>query len=167
MVTVASGADPYAHMRILADFMSTTAARRRLIRTLIREQPVDSQHALVGLLADHGFAVTQATVSRDLQALGAAKDGDGYVIADERHHQATALAHAIDEFAEAIVTSGNVVVVKTPPGAAHLLAASIDAADLDGLIGTVAGDDTILIVASEHIGAPRLAKELERIGAMR
>ena len=147
--------------------MSTTAARRRLVRTLLTEHTVVSQQALVEILADHGHAITQATASRDLQAVGAVKDGAGYVIADDRHQQATALAEAIDGFAESIVASGNLVVIGTPPGAAHLLAAAVDAAGLAGVLGTVAGDDTILVVASERVGGSNVARELERIGAMK
>ena len=147
--------------------MSTSAARRRLVRTLVAQRTIDSQQALVELLAEHGYAITQATASRDLQAVGAIKDGDGYVIADDRHQHSTALADAVDGFAESIVASGNLVVIGTPPGAAHLLAAAIDAAAVDGIIGTVAGDDTILVVASERVGGSNVARELERIGAMR
>jgi transcriptional regulator of arginine metabolism len=147
--------------------MSTTAARRRLVRSLLADTRVESQQALVDLLAEHGHAITQATASRDLQAVGAVKNGDGYVISDDRHLHATALAEAIDGFAESIIASGNLVVVQTPPGAAHLLAAAIDASEVDGVIGTVAGDDTVLIVASERVGGARVATELERRGALR
>jgi len=147
--------------------MSTTAARRRLVRSLLADTRVESQQALVDLLAEHGHAITQATASRDLQAVGAVKNGDGYVISDDRHLHATALAEAIDGFAESIIASGNLVVVQTPPGAAHLLAAAIDASEVDGVIGTVAGDDTVLIVASERVGGARVARELERRGALR
>jgi len=147
--------------------MSTTAARRRLVRSLIADHTVESQQALVELLAVRGFAITQATASRDLHSVGAVKDGDGYVLADERHQRATALAQAIDGFAESIVSSGNLVVIKTPPGAAHLLAAAIDAADVDEVIGTVAGDDTILVAVAHGTGGHVVAAELERIGAMR
>jgi transcriptional regulator of arginine metabolism len=147
--------------------MSTTAARRRLVRSLLADTRVESQQALVDLLAEHGHAITQATASRDLQAVGAVKNGDGYVISDDRHLHSTALAEAIDGFAESIIASGNLVVVQTPPGAAHLLAAAIDASEVDGVIGTVAGDDTVLIVASERVGGARVARELERRGALR
>jgi transcriptional regulator of arginine metabolism len=147
--------------------MSTTAARRRLIRALIDDHIVVSQLELVALLTEHGHPVTQATVSRDLQAVGATKNDEGYAIDDERHGQAMALAEAFDGFAETIVASGNLVVIGTPPGAAHLLAAAIDGAGLDHVVGTVAGDDTILVVAADDIGGAALAQELELIGAMR
>lgn len=144
--------------------MSTTAARRRLVRSLVDGGVVGSQQELVELLAGHGHVITQATASRDLRTVGAVKVADRYVIADARHIEAAALARAVGEFAQGIVASGNVVVVTTPPGAAHLLAAALDAAALDGVVGTVAGDDTILVVADERTGGRRLADRLERIG---
>lgn len=147
--------------------MSTTAARRRLVRALIADHVIGSQQALVDLLASHGHDITQATASRDLQAVGAVKHGEGYVLADERHVQATALAHALDEFAESITASGNLVVLRTPPGAAHLLAAALDAASIEGVLGTVAGDDTIMVIAAEDVGGAQIAERLERIGENR
>jgi transcriptional regulator of arginine metabolism len=145
----------------------STAARRRLIRTLLTDRPVGSQQELVELLARHGHEITQATASRDLAAVGAVKDGDGYVIDDTRHSGASALARALDELAESIAASGNLVVIRTPPGAAHLLGAALDAASVEGIVGTVAGDDTILVVADEAVGGRRLAVRLEQIGDKR
>jgi transcriptional regulator of arginine metabolism len=147
--------------------MSTTAARRRLIRTLLTDRPVGSQSELVDLLAAQGHEITQATASRDLQAVGAVKDGDGYVIADPRFAEGMALAHAMDEFGESIAVSGNLVVIRTPPGAAQMLGAALDAAAVEGVLGTVAGDDTILVVAAESVGGTAVKQSLERIGATR
>lgn len=145
--------------------MSTTASRRRLVRSLLVAGQVGSQQELVDLLAEHGHDITQATASRDLRAVGAVKDGAGYVLTDDRHTEAVGLAHALDEFAESIAASGNIVVIRTPPGAAHLLAAAIDAVSVAGVVGTVAGDDTILVVADEPTGGRELVARLERIGA--
>jgi transcriptional regulator of arginine metabolism len=148
--------------------MSATAARRRVIRSIITERPVASQGELVELLAAQGHAVTQATVSRDLQVIGAAKSGnDHYVLtgrtdADEAR---AALARAIDEFVEAIRPSGSLVVLHTPPGAAQVVAAAIDNAGVPGVIGSVAGDDTVLVVASEDQTGAGVADALEEIGA--
>jgi transcriptional regulator of arginine metabolism len=147
--------------------MSTSAARRRLIRTLLTDHVVGSQSELVELLSAHGYDITQATASRDLSAVGAVKDGDGYVIADPRHTEATVLAHAIDEFAESISASANLVVIRTPPGAAQILGAALDAAALEGVLGTVAGDDTILVITAEPVGGDAIKRLLERIGAKR
>jgi transcriptional regulator of arginine metabolism len=144
--------------------MSATASRRRLIRSLLADHVVGSQVELVALLADHGHDITQATASRDLQAIGAVKNGAGYAITGERHAEAASLAHALAEFAESIVPSANLVVIHTPPGAAQMLAAALDAAAVDGVVGTVAGDDTILVVAEDALGGVSLAARLEQTG---
>ncbi|HZD03897.1 MAG TPA: arginine repressor [Longimicrobiales bacterium] len=149
---------------------SSAAARRRVLRNLILERPVSSQSELVSLLARRGHAVTQATVSRDLQAIGAAKtDGDRYRLLDRGvHDEAIAhLARSIGEFVESIRSSGNLVVLRTPPGAAQVVAAAVDASRLEGVIGTVAGDDTVLVVSSEHVTGRGMAHKLEEIGASR
>lgn len=148
--------------------MSTTAARRRLIRTLIDTETVTSQSELVELLAARGHLVTQATVSRDLQVLGAVKaDDDRYVLVDrpEVGEARETLARAVDEFVEVIVPSGNLVVLHTPPGAAHVVAAALDRSGLDVVAGTVAGDDTVLVVAAEPASGREVAHVIEQIGA--
>ncbi len=151
-----------------------TAARRRALRSLINRRSIGSQRELVALLATAGYPVTQATVSRDLDAIGALKLGNGgdpgtYVIDEARSgsEEMDSLARLLAEFVEEIVPSGNIVVLKTPPGAAQVVAGAIDGARLDGVAGTVAGDDTIFAVAGGENGAWRLAKELEQIGAGR
>lgn len=148
-----------------------TASRRRLLRRFISEQSVASQQRLVHLLDAAGHDVTQATVSRDLDAIGAIKvkvDGGGarYEISRQPTSDIE-LARALADFAESIAPSGNVVVVRTPPGAAHLVAGAIDRATLDEVLGTIAGDDTMLVVAKDVGGGEALAATLERIGAGR
>lgn len=149
------------------------AARRRLVRRFISRRKIGSQHELVDLLAGEGHHVTQATVSRDLDAIGAVKYSDGeearYTLPQREPAAAEleALHRALAEFVEVIVPSGNLVILRTPPGAAHVVAGAIDGAGLEGAIGTVAGDDTVLAVADEGFGGWRLAKELERMGAGR
>ncbi len=148
--------------------MSTTAARRRLIRNLILERVIHSQAELVELLATQGHVVTQATVSRDLQVIGAAKHGnDRYLIGGRiAAGEARAyLARTVDEFVESIQASGNLVVLRTPPGAAQVVAAAVDGAALTDVLGTVAGDDTVMVVVSERSSGLRLAAELEDTGA--
>lgn len=155
----------------------STAARRRVLRRLLSEHAVSSQQQLVDLLADAGHRVTQATVSRDLDALGAVKDrgenGQARYLISERPDSplsgraARGAAEAIAGFVEAIVPSGNLVVMRTPPGAAHLVAGAIDSAGIEGVIGTVAGDDTLIVVASERTGGGRMAETLEHLGATR
>lgn len=147
--------------------MSTAAARRRLIRKLITTEPIGSQAELVDRLATEGHEVTQATVSRDLQVIGATKaDGDRYILRGEPDQEEAVrhLARSIDEFVESIRSSGPIVVLHTPPGAAQVVAAAIDAAGIDGVLGTVAGDDTIVVVASEQVSGDGVAEKLEQIG---
>lgn len=148
--------------------MSTAAARRRLVRRLIVTQAVGSQAEIVDHLAQEGHDVTQATVSRDLQVIGASKgDGDQYVLRDgpDPEEALRHVARSIDEFVESITATGSLVVLRTPPGAAQVVAAAIDNAGIDGVLGTVAGDDTIFVAASEEIKASGIAAKLEQIGA--
>lgn len=152
-----------------------TAARRRFLRKVITERRVASQRELVDTLEKNGFPVTQATVSRDLDAIGAdklrAENGTYHygIISSEGADGATIrrLQRAVSDFAISIDVSVNLVVVHTPPGAAHLVAGAVDAAELPGVLGTVAGDDTLIVVASPDSGGAVIATELERIGAGR
>ena len=153
----------------------TRNARRRLVRRLLADGTVTSQKQLAAALAEAGFEVTQATVSRDLDALGAVRvktDDAGlhYEILDDRFafkQGVESLAHALNQFAQSIASSGNIVVLHTAPGAAHLLASALDGAGLEEILGTVAGDDTIMIVASEGTSGGTLAEKLETMGASR
>jgi transcriptional regulator of arginine metabolism len=137
---------------------------------------VGSQSLLVERLADGGFEVTQATVSRDLRELGAikARDENGksmYTLqAPDRGGDDAAAAQALRrlliEFAETIVPTGNLVLITTPPGAAQVVAGAIDRGAIEGVLGTVAGDDTLLVVVADEIGGRRMAGELEELGAL-
>lgn len=140
------------------------AARRRAIRSMLRERRITSQEQLVELLAEAGHPVTQATVSRDLRAVGAVKSpvGEGrYRLVDGPAGDGE-LAQALGEFALGMAPSGNLVVIRTPPGAAQVVAGAIDRAGLEGVLGTVAGDDTVLVVAEERRGGRGVAGDLER-----
>ncbi len=150
-----------------------TAGRRRLIRKLLTDGEITSQASLVELLEADGFPVTQATVSRDLDALGAIKvrDEDGsvrYSLApsSEQLTEAEArLRRVVNDFVEEMAVSDNLVVLHTPPGAAHLVAGSIDRALVKGVLGTIAGDDTLMIVADAEIGGDAIAVRIEELGA--
>ena len=152
-----------------------TASRQRLLRRLVETRQVTSQRELVDLLDDAGHAVTQATVSRDLVAVGATKQRNGdvihYVITPEGHSGADpdldALAGSVAGFVTRITPSGNLVVLRTPPGAAQMVAGAIDRAALEDVIGTVAGDDTVLVVAEAVAGGESVARDLEEMGAGR
>ncbi len=136
------------------------------MRAIIVEEPISSQSVMINRLRDAGFEVTQATVSRDLKAIGASRRDDRYLISSLNTGDETleALARAIDEFAESIMRSGRMAVIRTPPGAAQIVAAAIDAAHLEGVLGTIAGDDTLLLITDADATAREAVKYLEEIG---
>ncbi|MFB9236637.1 arginine repressor [Plantactinospora siamensis] len=150
----------------------TRAARHGRIIDIIRDQPVRSQTELADLLARDGVQVTQATLSRDLEELGAvkARGGDGpavYVIPEDGHRPLrdaeaapARLIRLLRELLNGVDASGNIAVLRTPPGAAHYLASAVDRAGLPEVVGTIAGDDTILVVAREPDGGAALGDKL-------
>lgn len=150
-----------------------TAGRRRLIRKLLTESQISSQAEIVELLDSEGFPVTQATVSRDLDALGATRVRDAggglrYSLAPSAEQLTEAeirLRRVVNEFVEEMAVSDNLVVLHTPPGAAHLVASAIDRALLPGALGTIAGDDTLMIVTAPDVGGEAIASRIEEIGA--
>ena len=111
--------------------------------------------------------MTQATISRDLSSLGAHKDGNHYVLGRGPDHKASelALAGTIDAFVVSIESSGNIVVMKTPPGAAQVVAAALDRATFTEVAGCVAGDDTVMVVVSENVTGRQFAEKLQDLGA--
>ena len=144
--------------------------RHLLIRRLVERPGAGSQEELVALLADEGIDVTQATVSRDLQRLGAVKvrsnGGTRYAIpveapTDPEGELATVLASR----GRGMTASANLLVVKTSPGAAQVVAAAIDGLGHPAVAGSVAGDDTILVVAADGVTGQELQSTLESIGA--
>lgn len=153
----------------------TRAARHQRIADLLERHPVASQGELLGLLAADGISVTQATLSRDLVELGAVKvrQGRGLVYAlpaqggdptprpAQAHDEVSAkLARLSEELLVSARSVGNQVVLRTPPGAAQYLASAIDRSDTPGILGTIAGDDTILVIAGHPDGGPALAEHL-------
>jgi len=148
--------------------MPRHVARRRLIRTLLRRRQVTSQGQLRELLRSAGHRVTQATVSRDLRTLGAIKDAASrYVITEELGSDSArgALARTLSTYAKSMIPSGNLVVVRTTQGAGYLVSAALEVAALDEVIGTVAGDDTCLVVTDDSVGGEKLARLLDEMGA--
>lgn len=150
-----------------------TATRRRLIRKLIGGGAITSQARLVELLEAEGFPVTQATVSRDLDALGAIKvrDDSGSVhystdaSPEELSEAEIRLRRAVNDFVEELAVSNNIVVIHTPPGGAHLVGGAIDTAQIEGVLGTIAGDDTLMVVAAPEYGGSEIAAKIEEMGA--
>lgn len=147
---------------------------RRLsaIRQVIAREPVHSQEELRQHLAAMGFVVTQATLSRDIKELGLAKrSSDGaYQAAGEADPgsaaaAAVALSRALGEFLVALDTAQQLVVVKTGPGQAQVLGVAIDRARLPDVVGTLAGDDTILVVCRDSRCAQATRTTLEQLAA--
>ncbi|GAA2526833.1 arginine repressor [Pilimelia columellifera] len=148
------------------------ASRHARIVNVIRQRPVRSQAELAALLAADGITVTQATLSRDLDELRAvkARAGDGlgaYLIPDDGREPLlpaedapARLVRLLRDLCVGVDSSGNIVVARTPPGAAQFLASAIDRAGLPDILGTIAGDDTILVVSRDPSGGPALATTL-------
>lgn len=145
--------------------MSTKQQRHHAILRLIAFRNVSSHAQLRELLLAEGISATQATLSRDLEELGAVKvrtaGGEGaYAIPEyepARIAPGSQLRRVLGEWVAEVTASGPVVVIRTPPGCAHVVASALDRSGMDGLLGTVAGDDTIICVASEQTGGARLA----------
>ena len=142
---------------------ASKTARHARITALIRDRAVRSQAELGDLLAAEGLATTQATLSRDLEELGAVKvrgtDGTAaaYVIPEDgsgplrtAEQAPERLRRLLRELLTGADASGNLVVLRTPPGAAQFLASAFDRSGLPDVVGTIAGDDTILVVARER-----------------
>ena len=150
------------------------ASRQHLIVRLLAEHAVVSQQQLVDLLEASGEPATRATVSRDLEGLGAVKvrvPGGSTVyaipehpverIAPEEH-----LRRVMGDWVADIGSSGNLAVVRTPPGSAHVVASALDRAGLPEVLGTVAGDDSLIVVAAEPTEGSQLAQRLRDLAGL-
>lgn len=147
----------------------TRVGRQQRIVDLVSTMDIRSQAQLAGLLAAEGIDVTQATLSRDLDELGAVKlraaDGGAavYVIPEDgspvRGVQGGTgrLSRLLGELLTSAEGSGNLTVLRTPPGAAQFLASAVDRAALPDVVGTIAGDDTIMVIAREGVSGAELA----------
>lgn len=135
---------------------------------LVSSSSVNSQQELVDALRASGYAVSQTTVSRDLKELGLNKlrdrKGTSRYSSSEQEipyaESEAALRRMARQFMLTVEKTGNMIVLKTTPGNAQGLAAAIDAAALKGIAGTVAGDDTILVIFSEGVDGGRLVEKL-------
>jgi len=149
---------------VVSNAQSVSARRAKAI-SLIQAGLVHSQSDLVTLLKKAGYKVTQATASRDLEEIGAvrARNKDGESTYQIRESSDNAIARSVPVPSKLILSvdhSANLAVIHTPPGAAQFLASSLDHAGLTGVIGTIAGDDTIILVSKKETGGAHLAKEL-------
>jgi transcriptional regulator of arginine metabolism len=142
---------------------SSKIARHARIVEFIRTRPVRSQAELSSLLAAEGLSTTQATLSRDLEELGAVKvrgtDGTAaaYVVPEDGAAPLRSAEQAPDRLKRLLrelltnaVATGNLVLLRTPPGAAQFLASALDRSGLPDILGTIAGDDTILVIARQE-----------------
>jgi transcriptional regulator of arginine metabolism len=153
--------------------------RRDEILRIVGDQSVHSQDELLALLKKRGFKVTQPTLSRDLRELGVAKSPNGYVTRDAfaggavvafapRDVVETRLEQAVAEYVTGADTAGNLVVIRTPAASAQPVASAIDAASIDGVLGTIGGDDTIFVAFRTPSAAAAFAERVRRtIGVRR
>jgi len=148
--------------------------RQHRISLILANEVVTSQEQLVRLLADDGVESTQATVSRDLDDLGAVKvrvSGGESVYAIPEHPAdrmvpVDQLRRVMGEWVVEVESSGNLVVLRTPPGSAHVVASALDRTGIEGSIGTVAGDDTLMVVAAEGTTGENLAVTLRNLAGL-
>jgi len=148
---------------------SSVSARRAKAISLIKAGIVHSQSDLVKLLKKAGFVVTQATASRDLEEVGAvrSRNESGELVYQIGASSDGAISKSMplpSDLILSVESSGNLVVVRTPPGGAQFLASSFDNSGIKSIIGTIAGDDTVLVVSKKSNGGADLAKELLSFG---
>ena len=138
--------------------MRKRSMRQEAIRTIVRRERVRTQRDLVEHLKKAGFTCTQATVSRDIADMGLRKLPEGaYVLAEDVH-----LQRMVSELVQSVVRAQQLVLVKTTAGGGQGVAAALDAADLDPIIGSIAGDDTILIVTGSDEDAETVVAGIEK-----
>jgi transcriptional regulator of arginine metabolism len=150
------------------------AQRQHRISTLLTENSVTSQTMLVDLLYESGISATQATVSRDLDDLGAIKVRvpGGYTVYAIPEHPVDQIApeehlkRVLGEWVADVGSSANLVVLRTPPGSAHVVASALDRAGMSEVLGTVAGDDTLVAIASEATTGEALAHRLRELAGL-
>jgi transcriptional regulator of arginine metabolism len=151
--------------------MTDSRARRlRALADLVRTGHFVSQEEVTERLAALGFAVTQATVSRDLEQLGAVKVKRGGVLCYALPDQLAAadwstgrLERILREWAMGVEAAGQLIVIRTPPGSAHLVASAIDHAQLSEIAGTVSGDDTLFVAIRDGVDLRTMLTRFERM----
>jgi transcriptional regulator of arginine metabolism len=146
--------------------------RQQAIRDLVARAHLRSQEEIRERLESLGYPATQSTISRDLEELGLVRVRDGaghlrYALPEQAPGTPRASIRALlSEFALSVDVSGNLVLVKTPPGAANALAEGLDRGAVDGILGTVAGDNTILIVVREGVVGWSVAAALKDLAGL-
>ena len=148
---------------------ASKSKRQQTMLGLLANERIASQQGIRERLAYMGIEATQSTISRDIEELGLARvhdhDGTRYVVPGDAgsYGPMTLLRHLLDEFALSFVTSDAGLIVRTSPGAAAALAEGIDRAGLEGVAGTIAGDNTILILGRQGVKPPALERSLTQI----
>ena len=148
--------------------------RQHRIARLLEEQAISSQGQIVEMLASEGVVATQATVSRDLEDLGAVKvriPGGATAYAVPEHSKDAAspddhLRRVMGEFVLDVAHSANLVVLRTSPGSAHVIGSALDRAGYPDVLGTVAGDDTLILVCAEPVGGANVAERLAGLAGL-
>lgn len=132
--------------------------RQDVIRHIVRRERIRTQRELVDRLRAQGFVCTQATVSRDITEMGLRKLPEGvYVLAEDLH-----LQRMISELVSKVVQADTMVIVKASPGTAPGVAAALDGAGLDEVLGSIAGDDTILVITPSADDASAIRDTIEK-----
>ena len=157
----------------MSEVSSARTRRQRLLAELIRSESLGSQDQLVERLAAAGVAATQATVSRDLEELGAFKvrraGVQAYALPADRgggDWSTERLKRVLQEWLVLVEAAGPLVVVRTPPGSAHLVGVALDASAQPGVAGTIAGDDTLFLAVREGAAPQQLAADLRRLAGL-
>ena len=148
--------------------------RQHRIARLLEEQAISSQGQIVEMLASEGVVATQATVSRDLEDLGAVKvriPGGATAYAVPEHSKDAAspddhLRRVMGEFVVDVAHSANLVVLRTSPGSAHVIGSALDRAGYPDVLGTVAGDDTLILVCADNVGGAAVASRLAGLAGL-
>lgn len=137
--------------------------RQDAIRDIVRNKDVRTQRVLVDELRAMGFDCTQATVSRDIADMGLRKLPEGiYVLAEDLH-----LQRMVSELVIGVLRTDNLVMIKAQPGTASGIAAAVDAAELPDVLGSLAGNDTILVIAQTAEDGERLEALINKLSAAR
>jgi transcriptional regulator of arginine metabolism len=144
--------------------------RQKAIADLIRSEPLGSQEEVTARLAALGFPVTQATVSRDLDQMGAVKVKRGgslsYALPDQlgdNDWAAARLQRILAEWVLSVEGAGNLLVIKTPPGSAHLVGLALDQGRLDEVAGTICGDDTLFVALRDEVDTGLMADRFRKL----
>jgi transcriptional regulator of arginine metabolism len=144
--------------------------RQKAIAELIRAEPLASQEDVTGRLRSQGFAVTQATVSRDLDQMGAVKVKRSgvmsYALPDQLGDSdwaASRLSRLVSDWVLSVEAAGNMLVLRTPPGSAHLVGLALDQAKLPEVAGTISGDDTLFVALRDGVVPGVMAERFRKL----